>query len=336
MRWLGWRLLAPVLLFQFRFHFKVCSDSRQPADMRPRRMFPALLVAVALSSTVAGAATAQVARSWRPAATPLTADRASSDAKALGLAPLNTTSWSPFITDEQTDGYAWNPTSNGGSGFPPGGYAIAYFSTSNLVRHANSSFTITATPGTLQPGFSWTSAVLASYGSYAINGGYISFDAQMPTLTDGAWPALFLLPGPGNAVNDEIDIFEGGMTLGTDNANHNFSGFVHINNQKATGDTIRVRSSLAGVYHDYGLKWVPGKSLTWYLDGQQLFEVTSKKFPIPSGPMELIAQLEIVSQSAESWHTLPTVLQNFRMRVQSITVAPLSGPPPWATTTATP
>jgi beta-glucanase (GH16 family) len=299
-------------------------------------MFPALLAALALSSTIAGAATAQVSSSSRSTATSPTGDRSASDTKTLDLSPLNTTSWSPFITDEQTDGYAWNETSNGGSGFPPGGYADAFFSSSNLVRHANGSFTITATPGTLQPGFSWTSAVLASYGSYSINGGYISFDAQMPTLTDGAWPGLFLLPGPGNTVNDEIDVFEGGMTLGTDNANHNFSGFVHINNQRATGDTIRVRPSLAGVYHDYGVKWVPGKSLTWYLDGKQLFEVTSKKFPIPSGPMELIATLEIVSQSAQSWHTLPTVLQNFRMRVQSITVAPLSGPAPWATTPTTP
>ena len=76
----------------------------------------------------------------------------------------------------------------------------------------------------------------------------------MPTMTDGAWPRRLRLPGPGNTSNDEIDLFEGGMTLGGDNANHNFSGFVHIDSVKATGDTIRVRPSLAGVYHDYGHK----------------------------------------------------------------------------------
>ena len=48
------------------------------------------------------------------------------------------------------------------------------------------------------------------------------------------------------------------------------------------------------------------------------------------------AELEIVSHAAGTWHTLPTVLQNFSMRVQNITVAPLSGPAPWAATTPTP
>jgi beta-glucanase (GH16 family) len=176
-----------------------------------------------------------------------------------------------------------------------------------------------------------------SYGSYSLDGGYVAFDVEMPNLNDGAWPGLFLLSGPGNTQNDEIDVFEGGARDGKSGANHNFSGFVHINDTKATGHIVRVPSNLAGAYHDYGLKWVPGKSLTWYLDGKQLFEITAKQFKIPSGPMELIATLEVVSSQAAGWHTLPTVLQNFQMRVQSITVAPLSGPAPWATTaTSTP
>jgi beta-glucanase (GH16 family) len=298
--------------------------------MRLRRVFPAGLAAVALLTGVAGAAADQTPKaSGFRAVTHVSANRATSKAKAL-----NTTSWSPFITDEATDGYAWNPNADGGSGYNAGGYANAYFESSNVVRRANGSFTISATPGTLQPGYKWTSGVLSSYRAFSINGGYISIEAQMPTLTDGAWPGLFLLPGPGNPRNDEIDVFEGGMTLGTDNANHNFSGFVHYNG-KVTGDTIRVRPSLSGVYHDYGLEWVPGKSLTWYLDGEQLIQVTSKQFTIPSGAMELIVELEIVSKQAASWHTLPTILQNYRMNVKSIVVTPLSGPTPWATTAST-
>ena len=295
-----------------------------------RRVFPAAVAAVGLLTGVAGAAADQTPKAPSArAATHLTANSATSKAKAI-----NPTLWNSFITDEGTDGYAWNPTANGGSGFNPGGYSIAYFEPSNLVRRANGSFTVTASPGTLQPGYKWTSGVLSSYGAFSITGGYISIDAQMPTLNDGALPGLFLLPGPGNPKNDEIDIFEGGMKLGTDNANHNFSGFVHYKSQ-ATGDTVRVRASLSGVYHDYGLKWVPGKSLTWYLDGEQLIQVTSKQFTIPSRAMELIALLDIVSKQAASWHTLPTILQNYRMNVKSIVVAPLSGPAPWATTAST-
>ena len=48
--------------------------------------------------------------------------------------------------------------------------------------------------------------------------------------------------------------------------------------------------------------------------------------------MEFVVTLEIASKQAASWHTLPTKLEKFRMRVKSINVAPLSGAAPWAAT----
>jgi beta-glucanase (GH16 family) len=298
--------------------------------MRFRRVVPAAIVVVALLSSVAGASATRIPKS----ASARVLTRVTTHGKTSKAKALDTSSWNSFITAAVTEGDAWNPTADGGSGYNVGGYPIAYFEPSNLVRHPNGSFTITASPGTLQPGYKWTSGVVSSYGTYSVLGGYISIEAQMPSMSDGAWPGLFLLPGPGNTKNDEIDVFEGGMTLGKDNPNYNFSGFVH-NNLKTSGDTVKVRPSLSGAYHDYGVKWVPGKSLTWYLDGKQLFEVTSKQFTIPASTMELIAELEIVSPQAASWHSLPTILQNYRMNVKSIVVSPLSGPAPWSGTTST-
>jgi beta-glucanase (GH16 family) len=296
--------------------------------MHPTRALPIAIAAVSLMTSAAGAA------GRTPSSSVPVAAHTGTKGLTANAKPLDTSSWDPFITDAATDGFAWNPETGGGSGYNVGGYSIAYFESSNVVRHPNGSFTVTETPGTLQPGYKWTSGVLSSYGAFSVTGGYISIEAQMPSLNDGAWPGLFLLPGPGNTKNDEIDIFEGGMTLGTDDPNYNFSGFVHVN-AKASGDTLKVRSSLSGVYHDYGIKWLPGKSITWYLDGRQLFQVTSKNFTIPTGTMELVAELEMVSPQAKTWHSLPTILQNYRMNVKSIVVTPASGPAPWTTPTST-
>lgn len=258
-----------------------------------------------------------------------TPNKASSASRLVDRQLVNTESWHPYITDEGSLGNAWNQTVTDGSGFNPGGYDAAFFSTSNVSRNADGSFTITATPGSSQPGFQWTSGVLSSFNDLSIDGGYVAINAAMPTLTDGAWPGFFLLPGPGNPQTDEIDIFEGGIKLGAVTPNEVFSGTIHSGTLQK-GLVLKVRPKLSGSYHVYGLRWIPRQSLTWYLDGKQLFEITSKQFVIPSGVMEFVVTLEIATKEAASWHTLPTNLEKFRMRVKSISVAPLSGPAPWA------
>ena len=56
-------------------------------------------------------------------------------------------------------------------------------------------------------------------------------------------------------------------------------------------------TDLGAAYHVYGLKWVPGQSLTWYVDGTQIGQVTSAQAPIPDDPMELIVALDVASPS---------------------------------------
>ena len=39
---------------------------------------------------------------------------------------------------------------------------------------------------------------------------------------------------------------------------------------------------LTAGYHTYGLAWDPGQSLTWYLDGKEIAEITSAEAPFIS------------------------------------------------------
>jgi uncharacterized membrane protein len=46
-------------------------------------------------------------------------------------------------------------------------------------------------------------------------------------------------------------------------------------------DTFTANSKLAGSsffsqHHSYGLWWQPGKSVTWFIDGKALFEITDE------------------------------------------------------------
>jgi beta-glucanase (GH16 family) len=56
---------------------------------------------------------------------------------------------------------------------------------------------------------------------------------------------------------------------------------------------------LAGGYHIYGLKWIPGVSLTWYVDGVQIGQVTSARAVIPDEPMQIIMSLQVANKGSK-------------------------------------
>ncbi|TIW91624.1 glycoside hydrolase family 16 protein, partial [Mesorhizobium sp.] len=56
-------------------------------------------------------------------------------------------------------------------------------------------------------------------------------------------------------------------------------------------------------FHTYGINWVPGESITWYLDGKQMAQVTSAQVAIPDEPMQLIMSNSVANSNASGWHT---------------------------------
>jgi beta-glucanase (GH16 family) len=148
---------------------------------------------------------------------------------------------------------------------------------------------------------------------------------QQPDTTTGMWPGLWMLPGStANTTTDnfEIDLQEGGYTA-TGSANDTEAYHEHDNNPGGStcGGVAATGVDLAAGFHVYGLAWVAGQSLTYYLDGAQVGQITSSQCGISDEPMEIILDLQ-VAINASGWHTLvgsttpsPSVMQISEVQV---------------------
>lgn len=216
--------------------------------------------------------------------------------------------WLKYITSNSANGWAWNSNGSGGSG--PGGAYVADYEMPSQVSVSNGLLDLTAikqpisgmNQGTAQT-FPITSGAVSSYGNFEFNGGYLQISMKAPS-GDGAWPGLWLMPGKGAGTsgdNFEIDMQEGGYT-GSGPANQAFS--YHLHTPSGTfGGVVDTGIDLTAGFHTYGINWDPGKSITWYLDGKQMAQVTSAQVPIPNEPMELIMSNQVANSNAAGWHT---------------------------------
>lgn len=204
------------------------------------------------------------------------------------------------MTSRAASGYPWNKGSGPGSAL---GSTYLDYDLPSAVS-VDGGLDLRATAGSSEPGYSWTSGVVTTYGHFELDGGYVQVQAKMPT-ANGDWPAIWMLPGPGansSVDNYEIDIFEGGMT-GSGPSSDLASYHVHQGGSSQWGGTYDTGVNLGSGYHTYGLDWVPGQSLTWYFDGRQIAQVTSAQFSIPNEPMELILNNGMANGSTAGWHT---------------------------------
>jgi hypothetical protein len=226
---------------------------------------------------------------------------------------LNASFWNTFMTSAGTQGGPWDSLGLGGSGV--GGINdVDYFEPSQ--DSVSNGLTITAaqksvlgenyTNGQLvSQTFPVTSGVVDSYGKFEFDGGYLQISMKEPT-GDGAWPGLWLLPGQGagNVGNNfEVDIQEGGYTDGSANPNDVFA--YHLHTPSGTfGGEVNTGIDLTTGFNTYAINWIPGQSITWYLNGKEIAEITSAEAPIPDEPMELIMDNQVASSAASSWRTV--------------------------------
>jgi len=221
--------------------------------------------------------------------------------------------WNPYITSKAANGWPWNAkTQTGCSGggqydaevFCPSQVAVGH---SGLQIHAIRATTTGEVNGDTTA--TWKSGVVCSYGKKEFQGGYIQLRAKLPA-GDGFWAGFWLLPGAtsGATTDDfEIDIFEQGFFL-TDGKKgtpaRNYAWHLHHGYTTVDGNVKALNVDLTAGYHDYAVEWVPGKRVTWYLDGKLVGQITSAKFAIPNEPMELILSLGVSNSKASSWRTV--------------------------------
>ena len=144
------------------------------------------------------------------------------------------------------------------------------------------------------------SGVVSTYGKMEFTGGYLQISMKQPS-GDGAWPSLWLMPGQGagnSGDNYEVDLQEGGFT-GAGNPNDAFAYSFHPAKKERSAEwwTWGPTSRLATTHSNSN--WVPGKSLTWYLNGKQIWQITSATTSILNEPMELIMSMEVGNSSSQ-------------------------------------
>ena len=113
-----------------------------------------------------------------------------------------------------------------------------------------------------------------------------------------------MLPGKGagsSGDNYEIDMQEGGFTNGS-NPNDNVGWHLHTSSG-TFGGVSNVGTDLSSGFNTYGVDWVPGKSITWFLNGKEVGEITSAQAPIPSEPMEVIMSNAVGTAASSGFHT---------------------------------
>ncbi|WBJ99754.1 glycoside hydrolase family 16 protein [Methylocystis parvus] len=240
---------------------------------------------------------------------------------------LNSSAWNTYVTSAAANGSPWNAGPNGGSGVGAQ-YDAEYFMPSQVS--VNNGLTLTATKQTIAGNPATvpeTSGAISSYGKFQFTGGYLEIDMKAPA-GNGSWPGLWLMPGKGATGGDnfEIDIQEGGYTKGSTNPNNVLSYHVHTPNG-VFGGTVDAGVDLTAGYHKYGIDWDPGKSITWYLDGKQIGQVTSAQAPIPTEPMQLIMDEQVANSAASGWHTTfgSSTPQTMPMQVASVQLYQKSG-----------
>jgi hypothetical protein len=216
----------------------------------------------------------------------------------FGGSSLDTRLWNPYIGSNASNCYPWNTDGSGGSGNGTQ-YDAEYFVPSHVS--VDNGLSLVATPGSSEPGYSWTSGAISTCGKFGFTGGFVQIKMHAPA-GNGIWPGLWMLPdssaGPVRD-NYELDIQEGGYT-GSAPANDNAAWHLHTPSGTAGGLT-NAGTDLTSGYHVYGARWVPGQSVTWYVDGRQIGQTSSD---VPAEAMELILSLQMGNANTAGWHTV--------------------------------
>jgi len=260
----------------------------------------------------------------------------------FGASTLNSSNWNPWMGNRAfgrwgDGGNLANPYSavgNGGGnnldyGDPySAGYGVQTSGTHMLTGSQqtgtnitpNNGIQLTCTKSTYFAALSYqvACAYINSLNKFTLPSGgfYVQVRAKMPDMTTGEWPSIWLLDD--TTGGNELDLFEGGYYKSGVPYNQVMASNVHTsgNSQKIVDTGV----DLTAGYHIYGLKYIPGVSVTTYLDGVQIANFTSN---IPSLAYDLIISNTFASSATSGWHSPPNLASYpgpFNMYVNDVQV----------------
>jgi Glycosyl hydrolases family 16 len=162
--------------------------------------------------------------------------------------------------------------------------------------------TLTAVPNTNQYAgtFPWISGVVTTEGKFTLptTGWYVQVRAKMPDVTQGMWPAIWFLPPTAGTPFNEFDGYEGGWLLGNPGGT-NPNEVMHsdyFSNEGQKQMAYSVDTDLSAGYDVFGYQYIPGQSVTAYLNGRQVWQVSaSSGVTITAEPYEIIIELQVTT-----------------------------------------
>ncbi len=220
---------------------------------------------------------------------------------------LDTSKWVTYLG---SNGGVWN--NNGGlplpySGPTAGHYNVAMYGPSQVS--VNNGLTLTAQRNTNQwaSTYPWISGIVNTESKFSLpaTGWYVQAKIQMSDTSQGMWPAIWFMPDTGSSPAVELDGFEGGMLCSCSTSQNLVGSSNYFAPQGQQGNTWNAGTDLSTGYNTYGIQYLPGKSITEYLNGRQVLQVqASSGVTISAGTYELMLQLEVASSTASGWHTV--------------------------------
>ena len=230
--------------------------------------------------------------------------------------------WTSFMTSRAADGWRWAFPLADGTWMPESYSAIGAPGSNNAEYYTpggvrvRGELRLVKTRSKHYAGYGYRSGVVTTYGKRELKRGTLTVRAKMPDMRRGAWPAIWLLPShsaamSGNGDRNEIDLFEGGFLPGAVGlpagtsvnrimASHYHEGvWPHAQQQQGA----RVVPNLAKGFHNYTVKYQPGRFIRTYLDGRLVANFTKG---VGRDPYFLILNNAHASTATADWHTVGT------------------------------
>ena len=224
---------------------------------------------------------------------------------------LDTTKWNTYLG---AAGIPWNdfgalPSPFSGPNDPAHGgpgYNTEMYSPSQVA--VNNGLSLTAVRNTNQyaGSYPWLSGVVTTEGKFSLpsTGWYVQVKAEMPNQSQGMWPAIWFLPGSAGGPSNELDGYEGGWVGAQPDETMHSDYFASQGQQQ---QAYNVGADVTAGYHTYGFQFIPGKSITAYFDGRQVWQVNaSSAITITGESYEIILELQVASQRTAGFHTVAT------------------------------
>jgi glycosyl hydrolase family 12/putative Ig domain-containing protein len=219
---------------------------------------------------------------------------------------LNTANWVTYLG---AAGAVWNnegtlPLPYSGPN-TPGNNNIAMFGPSQVTVDNGCTLTAEVNANAYAGTYPWISGIITTEGLFSLptnTSWYVQVKAKMPDTSTGMWPAIWFLPGIAGTASNELDGYEGGFTGVAGNINEVMHSD-YFASQGQQQEAYSTGTDLSAGYNVYGIEFVPGTSITVFLNGTQVWQVlASSGVTITAEPYQIMLELQVMS-AAGGFHT---------------------------------